>query len=692
MQAKWWHRSVFYLLLLVVIVALVIVLTPREKPESVSLPDFIEGAKPQLGTIGYWQEGEKLIGLKDMEVICWIPYAETTDDLSKLLKEKGINVNAVVLQPDFDGSTLEHDGKLGDEHKVDLDAFTLKATTQIDTILQDGDTLEGLKDDKTTITAAFIGDTDDLRNYLEARGVILGVEGIKIDVKPTGFDWGTIALTVILPIVLLGVLFYFLFFRAARGAGTQALNFSKSRARLKLDNKSDVTFADVAGSDEAKEEVQEVVDFLKSPQKFQTLGGRIPRGVLLVGPPGTGKTLLAKAIAGEANVPFYSISGSEFVEMFVGVGAARVRDLFEQAKRNAPCLIFIDEIDAVGRHRGAGLGGGHDEREQTLNQILAEMDGFDTNANVIVMAATNRPDILDPALLRPGRFDRHIVIDLPDIKGRKAILEVHARGIPLSTAVNLETVAKETPGFSGADLANLVNEAAILAARRNRKDITLKELEDAADRTIAGPEKKSRTISSKEKEIIAYHESGHALTARMLPNADPVHKVSIIARGMMGGWTRFLPSEDRHLWTKSQFEDRLAVSLGGRVAEEISFGEMTTGAQNDLEQATKLARKMVTEYGMSEKLGPRTFGQRQELVFLGREISEQKDYSDNIAQKIDEEVHNIIQRAYNTAKKTLTANKEKLNQLAEELIAHETLDEPELNKIFEGLAPQPTPS
>jgi cell division protease FtsH len=673
-------------------VALVIVLTPREKPESVSLPDFIEGAKPQLGTIGYWQEGEKLIGLKDMEVICWIPYAETTDDLSKLLKEKGINVNAVVLQPDFDGSTLEHDGKLGDEHKVDLDAFTLKATTQIDTILQDGDNLIGLKEDEIKIKTAFGGSTYELRTYLVEEGIILGAEGIKIDVKPTGFAWGTIALTVILPIVLLGVLFYFLFFRAARGAGTQALNFSKSRARLKLDNKSDVTFADVAGSDEAKEEVQEVVDFLTSPQKFQTLGGRIPRGVLLVGPPGTGKTLLAKAVAGEANVPFYSISGSEFVEMFVGVGAARVRDLFEQAKRNAPCLIFIDEIDAVGRHRGAGLGGGHDEREQTLNQILAEMDGFDTNTNVIVVAATNRPDILDPALLRPGRFDRHVVIDLPDMKGRKAILEVHARGMPLATEVDLETVAKETPGFSGADLANLINEAAILAARRNRKDITLKELEDAADRTIAGPEKKSRIISPKEKEIIAYHESGHALTARMLPNADPVHKVSIIARGMLGGWTRFLPSEDRHLWTKSQFEDRLAVSLGGRVAEEITFGETTTGAQNDLEQATKLARKMVTEYGMSKKLGPRTFGQRQELVFLGREISEQKDYSDKIAQIIDEEVHNIIQQAYNTAKKKLTANKEKLNQLAKELLAHETLDEPELDKIFEGLAPQPTPS
>lgn len=559
---------------------------------------------------------------------------------------------------------------------------------RIDTIQQDGDTLIALEDGKAKYKTGFIGSTLELRQLLEKEGVDPGI------VAPIviGIDWGSIGLTVILPIVLLGALFYFLFFRAARGAGTQAFNFSKSRARLTLDKRPDVTFADVAGAEEAKEEVQEIVEFLKSPQKFQALGGRIPRGVLLVGPPGTGKTLLAKAIAGEARVPFYSISGSEFVEMFVGVGAARVRDLFEQAKRNAPCLIFIDEIDAVGRHRGAGLGGGHDEREQTLNQILAEMDGFDTNANVIVVAATNRPDILDPALLRPGRFDRHVVIDLPDIKGRKAILEVHAKGKPLAKEVDLETVAKETPGFSGADLANIINEAAILAARRNRKDITLKELEDATDRTIAGPEKKSRIISPKEKEIFAYHESGHALTARMLPNADPVHKVSIVARGMMGGWTRFLPSEDRHLWTKSQFDDSLAVSLGGRVAEEIAFGEMTTGARHDLEEATKLARKMVTEYGMSEKLGPRTFGQRQELIFLGREISEQRDYGDKIAQEIDEEVHNIIQRAYDTAKKILTTNKEKLNQLAKELIAHETLDEPELNKIFEGLAPQPTPS
>ena len=555
---------------------------------------------------------------------------------------------------------------------------------QIDTIRQDGDTLIALKGGEAKYKTGFIGSTEELRQLLESEGVDPGIVAPVVG----GIDWGAIGLTVILPIVLLGALFYFLFFRAARGAGTQAFNFSKSRARLTLDKRPDVTFADVAGAEEAKEEVQEVVEFLRSPQKFQALGGRIPRGVLLVGPPGTGKTLLAKAIAGEARVPFYSISGSEFVEMFVGVGAARVRDLFDQAKRNSPCLIFIDEIDAVGRHRGAGLGGGHDEREQTLNQILAEMDGFDTNANVIVMAATNRPDILDPALLRPGRFDRHVVIDLPDIKGRKAILEVHAKGKPLAKDVDFETVAKETPGFSGADLANVINEAAILAARRNRKDITLKELEEAADRVLAGPEKKSRVISSKEKEIIAYHESGHALTARLLPNADPVHKISIVARGILGGWTRFLPAEDRHLWTKSQFDDRLAVSLGGRVAEEITFGEMTTGAQHDLEEATKLARKMVTEYGMSEKLGPRTFGQRQELIFLGREISEQRDYSDKIAQEIDEEVHSIIQRSYTTARQVLTANKEKLRQLAQELITRETLDEPDLNRILEGLTPQ----
>ncbi|MEA3442065.1 MAG: ATP-dependent zinc metalloprotease FtsH [Chloroflexota bacterium] len=558
---------------------------------------------------------------------------------------------------------------------------------QIDTIRQEGNALIGLKDGKETITAAFIGGTEDLRSFLTQQGLILGENGIKIDVKPAGHDWSMIALQVILPLMLFGLLFYFLF-RSARGMGTQAFDFSKSRARLTSGDKPTVTFADVAGVEEAKEEVQEIVEFLRHPQKFSALGGRIPRGVLLVGPPGTGKTLLAKAIAGEAKAPFYSLSGSEFVEMFVGVGAARVRDLFEQAKRNAPSLIFVDEIDAVGRHRGAGLGGGHDEREQTLNQILAEMDGFDTNTNVIVMAATNRPDILDPALLRPGRFDRHIIIDLPDIQGRKAILEVHAKNKPLAKEVNLETLAKETPGFSGADLANVVNEAAILAARHNLKEVTLQELEDAADRVIAGPERKSRIISTKEKEIISYHESGHALTARILPNADPVHKVSIVARGMTGGWTRFLPTEDRHLWTRSQFDDRLAVTLGGRVAEEITFGEATTGAENDLEQATKLARKMVTEYGMSEKLGPRTFGQKQELVFLGREISEQRDYSNETANEIDQEVHNIVQRAYDTAKKILTNNKAKLKEMAEQLIVKETLGEEELSKLFEGLTPQ----
>ena len=571
--------------------------------------------------------------------------------------------------------------------EVELPVFISYAKEgQIDTIRQDGETLIGTKDGKEIYTAAFQGGTNDLSIYLTKAGV-----EVPIDVKPSSTNWGVIGLQVILPMVLVGVLFYF-FFRSARGASMQAFNFSKSRARLSSPANPRVTFADVAGIEEAKEEVQEVVEFLKSPEKFRALGARIPRGVLLVGPPGTGKTLLAKAIAGEAKAPFYSISGSEFVEMFVGVGAARVRDLFEQAKRTTPSLIFVDEIDAVGRHRGAGLGGGHDEREQTLNQILAEMDGFDTNTNVVVIAATNRPDILDPALLRPGRFDRHIVIDTPDIKGRKAILEVHAKGKPLAPGIDLEVIARQTPGFSGADLANLLNEAALLAARHNRKDISMKELEDSADRVIAGPERKTRVITQNEKKTIAYHESGHVLVAKMLPNADPVYKVSIIARGMMGGWTRFLPTEEHHLWTKPQLEDRLAVSLGGRTAEEIALGEISTGVQNDLEQATKLARKMVTEYGMSDKLGPRTLGQKPEYVFLGREITEQRDYGDKIANEIDEEVHNLIQRAYSTAKKILTTNKAKLKEIATLLIERETLEEPDLDKLFEGLLPKPTAS
>ncbi|TET40841.1 MAG: ATP-dependent zinc metalloprotease FtsH [Dehalococcoidia bacterium] len=563
------------------------------------------------------------------------------------------------------------------------------APPDIDTIEQDTDknTLMGLKDGTAMYKTGFADTTTHLRQLLEDEGIDPNI----VAVKTSGTNWGMIALQIVLPIMLLGVLFYF-FFRSARGTTTQAFNFSKSRARLSSGNKSNVTFEDVAATDEAKEELQEMVEFLRSPQKFRALGARVPRGVLLVGPPGTGKTLLAKAVAGEADAPFYSISGSEFVEMFVGVGAARVRDLFEQAKRNTPSIVFVDEIDAVGRHRGAGLGGSHDEREQTLNQILSEMDGFDTNTNVIVIAATNRPDILDPALLRPGRFDRHIVIDTPDILGRKAILQVHAKGKPLAEGVNLETIAKQTPGFSGADLANIINEAALLAARRERKDISIKELEDATDRVIAGPERKTRVMSQREREIIAYHESGHALVAKMLPNADPVHKISIIARGTMGGWTRFLPSEERHLWTRSQFDDRLAVTLGGRAAEEIAFGEASTGAQNDLAEATKLARKMVTEFGMSDELGPRTFGQRQELIFLGREISEQRDYGEKVARKIDDEVHNIIQRAHHTAKRIVSENKARLKQIAEQLIIKETLEEPDIDKLFEGLAPTPAPS
>jgi cell division protease FtsH len=508
----------------------------------------------------------------------------------------------------------------------------------------------------------------------------LNLEGVVYDVKPSGFDWGSLLIG-FLPLILFGALIFFLF-RSARGANTQAMNFGRSRARLLQGSTPTVTFEDVAGVEEAKQELTEVVEFLKSREKFQSLGARIPKGILLIGPPGTGKTLLARAVAGEANVPFFSISGSEFVEMFVGVGASRVRDLFDQAKRNTPCIIFIDEIDAVGRHRGAGLGGGHDEREQTLNQILVEMDGFDTNTSVIILAATNRPDILDPALLRPGRFDRRVILDRPDINGRTAILKVHSKGKPLADGVDLEVLAKQTAGFSGADLANLVNEAAILAARRGQKTIKMKELEESIDRVMAGPERKSRRISPKEKEISAYHEAGHALAARLLPNADPVHKVSIVARGMMGGYTRLLPSEDRYLMTSSQFKDMIAALLAGQTAEELIFKETTTGAQNDIEEATKLARKMVTSYGMSEKLGPRTFGHKEEMVFLGREISEQRDYSEKVAQEIDEEVYRIIENAHDEVKRLLTKNKKRLVHIAEKIIALETLEGDELELAF----------
>ncbi len=511
----------------------------------------------------------------------------------------------------------------------------------------------------------------------------LDLEGIEVEVDPGGgVDWGAILIN-ILPIVIIGGFLFFLFSQA-RGANNQAMSFGRSKARMFNANTPSVTFNDVAGVEEAKQELQEVVDFLRSREKFQALGARIPKGMLLIGPPGTGKTLMARAIAGEAGVPFFSISGSEFVEMFVGVGASRVRDLFEQAKRNAPSIIFIDEIDAVGRHRGAGLGGGHDEREQTLNQILVEMDGFDTNTSVIVIAATNRPDILDAALLRPGRFDRRIVLDKPDITGRTAILKIHSQGKPLDDSVDLESIAKQTVGFSGADLANLVNEAAILAGRRDKKTISNIELEESVDRVMAGPERKSRKISAREKVVIAHHEAGHALVARVLPEADPVHKISIIARGMSLGHTRLLPTEDRYLMTRAQFEDVLAHMLGGRVAEELIFNELSTGASDDIKRATDIAHKMVTEYGMSDKLGTRTFGNKQEMVFLGREISEQRDYGDKVANLIDEEVRAIIQQAYETAKDILTKNKDKLVSIAEKLIEQETLEGEALEAAFEG--------
>jgi cell division protease FtsH len=504
----------------------------------------------------------------------------------------------------------------------------------------------------------------------------------------------TLLITALLPVLLIGGFIIFMM-RQAQGTNNQAMSFGKSRARMFLGNKTVVTFNDVAGVDEAKQELTEVVEFLKYPEKFNSLGARIPRGVLLVGPPGTGKTLLARAVAGEAGVPFFSISGSEFVEMFVGVGASRVRDLFEQAKRNSPCIVFVDEIDAVGRQRGAGLGGSHDEREQTLNQILVEMDGFDTNTNVIVVAATNRPDVLDPALLRPGRFDRQVVLDRPDIRGRTEILNVHIKGKPLDKTVDIEAIARRSPGFSGADLANLVNEAAILAARRNKKSVGADEFNEAIDRVIAGPERRSRIITEEEKGIIAYHEGGHAVVQRVLPKCDPVTKVTIVSRGMALGYTMSLPQEDRYLHSKTEFEDKIAGMLAGNVAEQLVFGDTTTGSSNDIEKATNLARAMVTQYGMSEKLGPLTFGRKEEMIFLGREISEQRNYSDEVAAKIDAEVREIIDRAYDRAKEALTAQREVLDRLAALLVEKETIEHDEFESLFAGILPPrssgPTP-
>jgi len=528
--------------------------------------------------------------------------------------------------------------------------------------------------------------TSDITEVLRNLGVTENqLSSISLQFKePSEFGNWIGLLTSFLPVILFGGLLLFMM-RQAQSGNNQALSFGKSRARLSSGDTPTVTFADVAGVEEAKQELLEVVEFLREPEKFIALGARIPKGVLMVGPPGCGKTLMARAVAGEASVPFYSISGSEFVEMFVGVGASRVRDLFGQAKRNSPCIVFVDELDAVGRHRGAGLGGSHDEREQTLNQILVEMDGFDTDTNVIVIAATNRPDILDPALLRPGRFDRRVILDRPDMRGRRAILDIHVRGKPLAKGVDLDVVAKQTPGFTGADIENLVNEAAILAARRNKKAIGGEEMQEAIERVIAGPERKSRLINDEERNIIAHHEAGHVLVMKMLPNCDPVHKVSIISRGMALGYTMPLPEDDRYLMARSKFEDELAGLLGGRAAEELVFNDVTTGAANDLERATKLARKMVTEYGMSERLGPLTFGRKEELVFLGREIGEQRNYSEEVARAIDEEIRRLISEAHEKAKSILTQHKDTLVRLAKKLMEVETLEGEGLEAIFSGV-------
>jgi len=517
----------------------------------------------------------------------------------------------------------------------------------------------------------------------------LQTKGVVVTVDPQKGSAILSFLFQLIPVVLIIGAFIWIMNQSQGAGGGRVMQFGKSRAKIVSKDQPKTTFTDVAGVDEAIEELQEVKEYLQNPAKFQAMGAKIPRGVLLFGPPGAGKTLLARAVAGEAGVPFYSISGSDFVEMFVGVGAARVRDLFEQAKTNAPAIVFIDEIDAVGRHRGAGLGGGHDEREQTLNQLLVEMDGFDQRTAVILMAATNRPDILDPALLRPGRFDRHVVIDRPDLEGRKGILRVHARGKPFDETVALDTVAKRTPGFTGADLANVINESALLAARWGKKAIGMPEVDEAIDRVMAGPERKSRIMSDREKRVIAYHESGHALAAHVLPNTDPVHKISVIARGRALGYTLTLPEEDKFLMTREELSDELAMLLGGRVAEELIVGDITTGAANDIERATKIARQMVTEYGMSDTIGPLTLGQKQHEVFLGRDFATQPDYSDQVAFEIDNEVRRMIDQAHDEALEILQENRSKLDQMAALLIERETIDKEEVERLLTDVPKRP---
>ncbi|MCB8951874.1 MAG: ATP-dependent metallopeptidase FtsH/Yme1/Tma family protein [Ardenticatenales bacterium] len=549
------------------------------------------------------------------------------------------------------------------------------------------------KNGQRQLSTSQISGLSSLEEVLREYGVTpeyYGDNGVTITYeKPGQFGAWINLLSLFLPAILIIGFIYFIF-RQAQGTNNQAMAFGKSRARMLTGDHPTVTFADVAGCDEAKEELQEIVEFLKEPEKFITFGARIPKGVLLVGSPGTGKTLMAKAVSGEAGVPFFSIAGSEFVEMFVGVGASRVRDLFEQAKRHSPCIIFVDEIDAVGRQRGAGLGGSHDEREQTLNQILVEMDGFSTDTYVIILAATNRPDILDPALMRPGRFDRRVVIDRPDVRGREAIFKVHMKGKPLASNVDVEILAKATPGFVGADIENTVNEAALLAARRNRKSIGMTEFQEAIERVQLGPERKSRVMTQEEREITAYHEAGHAIVSHMLPHASEVRKVTIIPRGMAGGVTWYL-DEDLNYLSRSKFKAMIATALGGRVAEEIVFGEITTGAGSDLQYVTRQARAMVTQYGMSEDLGLRVYGERQEMVFLGREISEQRDYSDAVAEKIDEEVRHIIDEEYERARRVLTENRDKLDLVARKLLEVESLEAEDFVALMEGHEPPSAP-
>ena len=564
----------------------------------------------------------------------------------------------------------------GEIVRIDVDENELQLESR------DGDTFFSMKEPSRTAVEQLLDlgvTADDLRR-----------DGFELEIREPS-NWGTVLslITYILPSLFVVGLMYMML-RQAQGSNNQAMSFGKSRARMFTGDQPTVTFDDVAGVDESKEELQEVVEFLKEPEKFIALGARIPKGVLLIGQPGTGKTLLAKAVSGEAGVPFFSISGSEFVEMFVGVGASRVRDLFEQAKRHSPCIIFVDEIDAVGRQRGAGLGGSHDEREQTLNQILVEMDGFDTDTNVIIMAATNRPDILDPALLRPGRFDRRVVLDRPDMRGREQILRVHVKGKPLDPSVDLMTIAKATPGFVGADIENLVNEAAILAARRNKRVIEQDDFQEAIERVIAGPERKSRIINEDEKKIVAFHEAGHAVVGHVIPEADAVHKVSIIARGMMGGFTMALPEDDRTLTSRRKLKADMAFLLGGRAAEAIVFNDITSGASNDLERVTQLARSMVTRLGMSEELGPMVYGKKEELVFLGREISEQRDYSERVAETIDEEVRRLVQEAFDWAKDILTQHREQLDIIANKLIEVETIDRATFEELFGMDVPRKT--